>query len=77
MRFALGCVDCEDGQQLIDRLPSTLEETIKRVKTSQLSRCAIARRQRAVRPSSHDRSASNEVSLKSFTRVRFKGATKR
>lgn len=55
MRFALGCVDCEAGQQLIDRPPDTLEEAIKRVKTFQLSRRAIARRQRAVR------SVPNEV----------------
>lgn len=33
MRFALGCLDCEAGQQLIDRPPDTLEEAIKKVKT--------------------------------------------
>lgn len=49
MGFALGCLDCEAGQQLIDRPPDTLEKAFKEVRTFQLSLRAIACRQRAVR----------------------------
>ncbi|XP_062570193.1 uncharacterized protein LOC134232248 [Saccostrea cucullata] len=55
VRFALGCNDGEAGQQLINNPPGTLEEAIKRVKTYQLSRRALARRPRAVRSLSRDR----------------------
>ena len=55
VRFALGCSDGEAGQQLINNPPCTLTEAIKRVKTYQLSRKAVARRQRAVRSVSAER----------------------
>lgn len=48
VRFALRCHDGETDQ-LINYPPSTLMEVIKRVKTYQLSRRAVVRRQRAIR----------------------------
>ena len=44
MRFAMGCNDPSAGRQLLDRTPCTMDETVRRVTTYQLSRQTMTRR---------------------------------
>lgn len=54
LRFAMGCQDPRAGRKLIDNPPITVDEAVRRVKTYQLSRQALAPRRRGVHSVSRD-----------------------
>lgn len=54
LRFAMGCQDPRAGRKLIDNPPITVDEAVRRVKTYQLSRQALAPRRRGIHSVSRD-----------------------
>lgn len=54
LRFAMGCLDLRAGRELIDNPPITVDEAVRRIKTYQLSRQALAPRRRGVHSVSRD-----------------------